>query len=345
MRVALVAPPWLPVPPPAYGGLEAVLDTLARGLVTAGHDVMLVATGDSTCPVPTSWIHERAVGTGPTGPLAELRQVLHAYDLVATQGVDVVHDHTLIGPLYAARFAGLPVVTTNHGPFDGDLGPLYRVVAATTPVVAISHHQASTAGNTPTTVIHHGIDLDRFPVGTGGEHALFLGRMSPVKGVDRAIRIARRAGICLRIAAKMREPDEVAWFEQVVRPLLGGDVEYLGEVNAIEKMRLLAGAACLLNPIEWPEPFGMVMVESLACGTPVLVTPQGAAPEIVDDGVTGFVRASDAELARCVERVAGLDRRACRAAVEARFSGVRMVADHLALYKRAVANRSTQLVA
>jgi glycosyltransferase involved in cell wall biosynthesis len=345
MRVALVAPPWLPVPPPAYGGIEAVLDTLARGLAAAGHDVVLVATGDSTCPVPMSWTHERAVGTGPTGPLDELRQVLHAYDLVAERAVDVVHDHTLIGPLYASRFAGLTVVTTNHGTFDGELGRLYRIVSATAPVVAISHHQASTAGDTPTTVIHHGVDLDHFPFGVGGDHAVFLGRMSPDKGVDRAIHIARGAGICLRIAAKMHEPDEVAWFEQAVRPLLGGDVEYLGEINATEKVRLLASSSCLLNPIGWPEPFGMVMVESLACGTPVLVTPQGAAPEIVDDGVTGFVRASDAELIRCVQHVAGLDRRACRAAVEARFSGSRMVADHLALYQRAIAEHSTQLVA
>jgi glycosyltransferase involved in cell wall biosynthesis len=298
-----------------------------------------VATGDSTCPVPTSWTHERAVGT-PDGVLAELRQVLHAYDFLAKHRVDVVHDHTLVGPLYASRFAELTVVTTNHGPFDEELGPLYRVVAATMPVVAISHHQATMAGDTPTTVIHHGVDLDRFPLGPGGDHAVFLGRMSPVKGVDRAIRIARQAGIPLLIAAKMREPDELAWFEQVIRPLLGGDVEYLGEISTADKVQLLAGASFLLNPIGWPEPFGMVMVEALACGTPVLVTPQGAAPEIVDDGLTGFIRPSDAELVDCVADVAGLDRRACRAAVEARFSGDRMVADHLALYQRAVADRS-----
>jgi glycosyltransferase involved in cell wall biosynthesis len=340
VRVAIVAPPWVPVPPLAYGGTETVLDTLARGLVVAGHEVLLVATGDSTCPVPMRWIHERAVGTGPDGVLSEVRQVLYAYDLLATHGVDVVHDHTLVGPLYASRFAGLTVVTTNHGPFDNELGPIYRAVAATMPVVAISHHQATMAGDTPTTVIHHGVDLDRFPLGSGGDYAVFLGRMSPVKGVDRAIRIARQAGIRLLIGAKMREADEVAWFEQVIRPLLGGDVEYLGEVNTADKVRLLAGASFLLNPIAWPEPFGMVMVEALACGTPVLVTPLGAAPEIVYDGLTGFIRSSDAELVRCVEGVAGLDRRACRAVVAARFSSTRMVADHLALYQRAIADRA-----
>jgi glycosyltransferase involved in cell wall biosynthesis len=285
------------------------------------------------------WIHERAVGTGAGGVLAELSQVLYAYDFLATHRVDVVHDHTLIGPLYASQFAGLTVVTTNHGPFDHGLVRIYRTVAATMPVVAISHHQATMAGDTPTTVIHHGVDLDHFPLGPGGDHAAFLGRMSPAKGLDHAIQIARQAGIPLLIAAKMREPNELAWFEHVIRPLLGGDVEYLGEINTADKVQLLAGASFLLNPIGWPEPFGMVMVEALACGTPVLVTLQGAAPEIVDDGLTGFIRDSDAELVRCVADVASLDRRACRAAVAARFSSDRMVANHLALYQRATADR------
>jgi glycosyltransferase involved in cell wall biosynthesis len=250
----------------------------------------------------------------------------------------VVHDHTLVGPLYAQGFAGTAVVTTNHGPFEGKLAAVYRAVAERVPLVAISQHQASTAAGIPVAaVIHHGVDLDRFPAGAGdGGYALFLGRMNPDKGVDTAARVARSAGVPLRIAAKMREPAERDYFDQRVRPLLGGDIEYVGEVGGADKLELLAGAVCLLNPIAWPEPFGMVMIEALACGTPVVATPCGAAPEIVDDGVTGYLRPDQAALAAVLAQAAELDRDACRRAVKERFSAVRLVEDHLALYQRAV---------
>ena len=182
MRIMIVAPPWLPVPPPAYGGTETVLDGLARGLKAAGQDVLLYTTGESTCPVERSWVFERAIGVGLGGAAAEIRHVVHAY--AAAHEVDVVHDHTLIGPLYSERFPRLPVVTTNHGPFESDLIDLYRIVADRVPIIAISHHQASTAGDVPiAAVIHHGVDPAEFPVGDGtGGYALFLGRMNPGKG-------------------------------------------------------------------------------------------------------------------------------------------------------------------
>lgn len=191
------------------------------------------------------------------------RHVINAYDHVRDWGADVVHDHTLVGPVYAERF-DLPVVTTNHGPFDGELADLYRAIADRVAVIAISHHQASTAIQTPiAAVIHHGVDVDASPHGSGdGGYALFLGRMSPDKGVDVAARVARRAEIRLRIAAKMREPAEVAYFERDVAPLLGDGIDYVGEVGGRAKLDLLAGARCLLNPIAWPEPFGMVMIEA-----------------------------------------------------------------------------------
>jgi glycosyltransferase involved in cell wall biosynthesis len=256
-----------------------------------------------------------------------------------------VHDHTLVGPLYAARPPGLPVVTPNHGPFDGDLAALYRVVAHHVPVIAISRHQASTAGAVPiAAVIHHGVDLDRFPFGEGhGGYALFLGRMAPEKGVHTAVRVARAAGMPLRIAAKMREEAERAYFEERVKPLLGGDVEYVGEVGGHAKLDLLSDAACLLNPIAWPEPFGMVMIEALACGTPVVATPCGAAPEIVDEGITGFLANDAAGLAATLAKVGDLDRHACRRAVKERFSMTRLAEDHLRLYERVLATRPAQL--
>ncbi|MHB1786195.1 MAG: glycosyltransferase family 4 protein [Acidimicrobiales bacterium] len=330
-----MAPPWLPVPPPAYGGTENVLDTLARGLKGAGHDVLLCTTGDSTCPVKRIALFENAVGVGVGNSVDEIRHVLHAYEKI--QGVDVVHDHTLVGPLYSAAFPSLPVVTTNHGPFNAELIDLYRVLSGRVPVIAISHHQASTATNVPiAAVIHHGVSLSGFPVGPGGGgYALFLGRMHPGKAPHVAARIAHEAGFPLRIAAKMQEPEERDYFEAMVRPLLGGDVTYVGEVDRKAKLELLAEADCLLNPIAWPEPFGMVMIEALACGTPVVTTSFGAAPEIVKDGVVGFVRSTEAGLVQALGRVHEIDRATCRGHVEGHFSAEQMVAKHVAMYEQA----------
>jgi len=258
-------------------------------LVAAGHELLLYTSGDSTCPVPRDWVFGSALGVGTSGVAAELRHVIAAYDAVAD--FDVVHDHTLVGLLYADRFPWLPVVTTNHGPFESDLGPLYQAVSDRLPVIAISHHQPSTAvGVNLPGVIHHGLDPKRFTVGPGtGGYGLFLGRMTPDKGLHTAARVARAAGMPLRIAAKMSETAERDYFSERVKPLLGADIEYLGEVGGADKLQLLGEATCLLNPIAWPEPFGMVMIEALASGTPVVTTISGAAPEIVTDGVTGYL--------------------------------------------------------
>jgi glycosyltransferase involved in cell wall biosynthesis len=228
----------------------------------------------------------------------------------------------------------LTVVTTNHGPFDADLAPLYGALAGRVPILAISRHQATLAGDVPiASVIHHGVDVDRFPVGDGrGGYALFLGRMTPDKGVHSAIDVARAAGIPLLIAAKMCEPAEHDYFNSRVRPLLGGDIEYIGEVGGDQKLRLIGGARCLLNPIAWPEPFGMVMIEALACGTPVVGTPCGAAPELIDNGVTGFLHRDRLALVAAIGHADGLDRAACRAVAEARFSMARMASDHTGFY-------------
>jgi len=303
-------------------------------LVRAGHDVLLFATGDSTCAVPTTWVLPEAVGVGTAGSATELRHVVHAYEAILDWGPDVVHDHTLVGPVYADRFDELSVVTTNHGPFESELGDYYRAIADQVPIVAISQHQASTArGIRIARVIHHGVDTDRFRPGPGtGGYALFLGRTCPEKGVRRAITVARKAGIPLKIAAKAREPHEIAYFRSEIAPLLGRDVEFVGEVGGNDKIALLADAHCLLNPIDWPEPFGMVMIEALACGTPVIATPRGSVPELIDDGLTGFIRATEADLAAALHAATQLRRDDCRAAALERFSIDRMTADHERLY-------------
>lgn len=340
MRCVLVAPPWVPVPPPSYGGTEAVVDQLAVGLQDAGHEVVLCASGDSSCPVPVASCFEEAPAGAIGDTEVELRHVLHAYEVVRSLGpVDVVHDHTLLGAAVAGGH--LPLVTTNHGPFDPAHVAIFRALARKAAVVAISHGQARTAPEVPIArVIHHGVDPDSFPVGDGqGGYAAFLGRMAPAKGVDAAIRVARAAGVPLRIAAKMREPVERDYFEQAVRPLLGDGVEYLGEVGAADKRALLGRAVALLNPIRWDEPFGMVMIEALACGTPVIAFARGSAPEIVEDAVTGYLGRTESDLVEALVTAERLDRGACRAAVATRFCSRRMVDRHVELYEAVAAGR------
>lgn len=344
MRIAIVAPPWLPVPPGAYGGTETVLDTLACGLKAAGHDVLLCTTGDSLCDVERTWVFEKAVGVGNGGAVSEIRHVIHSYQHAFD--ADIIHDHTLVGPIYAASHPELAMVTTNHGPFDKDLIGFYRAIAPRVPIIAISHHQARTAGTIPiAATIHHGVDVDKFPIGTGsGGYVAFLGRMHPGKGVDIAARVAREAGYPLRIAGKMSEPAEIAYFEAKVRPLLGGNIDYVGELNYAEKVELLGNATCLLNPIVWPEPFGMVMIESLACGTPVVTTHHGAAPEIVEDGVAGFLCSDEVQLAHALTRISSIDRSKCRALVAEKFSSKMMVDRHVELYQSVAARHRSSLI-
>jgi glycosyltransferase involved in cell wall biosynthesis len=334
MRIGLISSPWVPVPPPRYGGLEDVVDRLARGLVEAGHDVLLAAPGNSGCPVPQI---EGMADVAHDAPIAgdtitEMAHVARAY--AAMCEVDVIHDHTIGGPLYRHRPAGIPVVTTNHGPFLPRPNFLFQCVQSDTCIVAVSRHQASTAdGLHISRVIHHGLDVDCVPVGAGdGGYAAFLGRMTADKGPREAIEVARLAGVPLKIAAKMREKAEIDYFKAEVKPLLSDEVEYIGELDPAEKYQLLGGAMALLNPIQWAEPFGLVMIEALACGTPVMATSFGSVPELIDDGRTGFVRDEAKDLAPCLLDASNLDRSTCREVAETRFSTARMVADHVDLY-------------
>ncbi|HZQ83797.1 MAG TPA: glycosyltransferase family 4 protein [Acidimicrobiales bacterium] len=339
MRIAVVAPPWAPVPPALYGGIELVVDRLCVGMQKAGHDVVLFTTGDSTCPVRREWALETSEGQRIGMAVPELRHVMAAYD--AVRDADIVHDHTIMGPVYAERFPDLPVVTTIHGPFNDELTDLYGRIAGRVPVIAISHAQRKPVPQIPIArVIHHGLDVADFPFGQGdGGYCLFLGRMSPDKGAHRAIEAAEKANVPLLMAAKMREAWEFEYFEEMVKPHLTDDIQYLGEVPHEHKLELLAGARALLFPIRWNEPFGMVMIEALACGTPVLAFPEGAAPEVVDDGRTGFLCHDETDMAQAIARVDTLSRADCRAAVAGYFSTDRMVAEHIALFEDIVAGR------
>ena len=336
MRIGLVAPPWVSVPPHGYGGTETVVDNLARGLAARGHEVHLFTVGDSTCPV-----HRHALYRSPAVPmnesLSEAAHVLAAYDALAD--MDVIHDHTVLGALVHPAPAPA-VAVTNHGVFDARARAVLGLVAQHAAVVAISHDQASRAGPVPVAaVIHHGIDLDAYRPGPGGEHLVFIGRMSPDKGVHRAVRIAHAAGRPLRIVAKMREREERDYYRTQVEPLLAGDADAPRELDLPERLELLRTAAGLLNPIDWPEPFGLVMAEALAAGTPVIAYDRGAAREIVTDGVTGFLVRGEREAVQAVARLPLIDRARCRGVAEERFSLDRLAADHEALYRRLLAQQ------
>ncbi|HVL92446.1 MAG TPA: glycosyltransferase family 4 protein [Acidimicrobiales bacterium] len=334
MRIAVIAPPWTPVPPELYGGIEVVIDQLATGFDRAGHEVLLYTTGDSTCPVPRAHLLNTAEGERIGMAVPELRHVMAAYDTV--QGFDIVHDHTIMGPVYAERFPDLRVVTTIHGPFNEELVDLYQRTAHRVPIIACSHAQRRPAPQIPIArVIHHGVTAGNFPIGQGdGGYCLFLGRMSRSKGAHRATEAAYKAGRPLILAGKMRESWEHQYFDTYVRPYLNDEIRYVGEVGHQDKLRLLAGASALLFPIRWNEPFGMVMIEAMACGTPVLAFPEGAAPEVVVDGRTGFLCHDVNDMAEAIGRIGTLDRGACREAVEGYFSSDRMVAEHIDLFER-----------
>jgi len=341
MRIGLIAPPWVPVPPPAYGGTEVVIDNLARGLQELGHEVRLFTVGESQCPVPTDFLYPKAVA--PIGmTVQESAHVLAAYEALAD--MDLIHDHTLLGPLVSGM-RGLrrpPVVTTNHGPFSDETRPIYTQIARHASIVSISHSQARTARGIPVCeVIHHGIDLSVHQPGLGGgEYLMFIGRMSADKGVHHAVRVAKKAGWRLVLATKMREQSEIDYFESEIRPLLDPGDDMPNEMALDRRLALLQGATALLNPITWREPFGLVMAEALASATPVLAFPNGAAPEIIDSGRTGYLCRDEGEMISAVDRVGEIDRDHCRDAAERRFSLQRMARDHERLYRRVLERES-----
>ncbi|UKA68487.1 glycosyltransferase family 4 protein [Arthrobacter sp. FW306-05-C] len=332
MRIGLISSPWFAVPPTAYGGIERVVNSLARGFADAGEEVVLAAPSDSTCPVPLA-PGMRAADSRELGMRgSEMNHAIRAYDAMGQ--VDVIHDHTLTGPLYAHRPRVVPVVTTIHGRLLPEVAEIYRAMSRDTSILGISYDQVHQAPDVPVArVIHHGMDLADVPVGSGrGGYACFVGRMCPDKGALEAVEIAHAAGIPLRLAAKVQEAPELEYFHDVVEPVLGPDDEFVGEIGEPDKYYLMGESLALLNPIQWPEPFGLVMIEALATGTPVITTRAGAAPEIVDDGVTGYL-ASVEDLPGLLLMAGELDRAECRKIASQRFSAGRMVADHLDFYR------------
>ena len=342
LRVAVVAPPWFPIPPDGYGGIEAMVHWLVEGLVARGHQVTLIGAGDCrTSAQRFLQTYEDPPGGRLGTPFPEILHALQVDEYLDGLDVDVVHDHSMGGPL-VARARRTPTVLTAHGPVEGELGECYRLFSRHHPLVAISESQRANGPHLPwAATVYNAIPAGEYPFETDkDDFVLFLGRISPEKGPDLAIEAARAAGRRIVVAAKCNEPAEHAYFEQRVRPLLGPDAEWYGHATTEEKKKLLARASALVFPIQWDEPFGIVMVEAMACGTPVIAWRCGSVPEVMADGVTGFVVEGVDEAAAAVARVGALDRRKCRAVFEERFSARRMARDYLAVYRRLLARKA-----
>jgi glycosyltransferase involved in cell wall biosynthesis len=340
MRIAIVAPVWFPVPPAGYGGIELVVSLLAEGLVDAGHDVTLFASGGSRTSA-----HLVSPMEVPPDPRELGNPWFDAYHALASylqvEGFDVVHDHAgVVGPVCGAMLRGRPpVVHTLHGPWTDQTRPLYAIASQHVHLIAISDAQRADNPAVPYLgTVHNGIDVHAYPFREQKDDFLvYIGRANPDKGPVEAITIARRAGLPLQMILKRSEPPERKYFEQSIEPLLGSDVELLENVSHETKVDLLGRAAAMIFPIRWPEPFGLVMVEAMACGTPVVTTNWGAAPELVDDGVTGFRRDTEDDLVAAVGRARTLSAEACRQRVVERFSAEAMVRGYEAVYAKAVA--------
>ena len=339
MRVAVLSPVWFPVPPAGYGGIEWVVSLLADGLVDGGHDVTLFASGDSHTKARLEAVYETAPSEWIGHTFWELR---HAVSCLSRAGdFDVISDHTGMLGLALGSMGPTPLAHTVHGPLSGEPGALYEQIVSMLPhaaLIAVSDEQRSPKPNLPwVATCANALDLSVYPfVHERGDYLLFLGRMTADKGAHRAVAVALECGLPLKLAGKCREPLEQQYFDELVRPYLSDTIEYVGEVTHGEKVALLQHARATLFPIEWDEPFGLVMIESMACGTPVIATRYGAVPEVIDDGVTGVVVDSWREMGAALERADAIDPQVQRRAVEERFSPARMVADYVAAYEATI---------
>ncbi|MFT3915411.1 MAG: glycosyltransferase [Anaeromyxobacteraceae bacterium] len=339
MRIALVSTPFVPVPPPGYGGTELVVAALHRALRDAGHEVVLFATGDSRAP-GLCWAFEKAIR--PPEPWAEVVHCRRAAELASAGGFDLVHAHAPAMAAFADRLP-CPLVLTLHHAADRALERLYADAPGAT-LVAISERQAELVGVRVGAVVHHGLDLSLYgPAGQGGDEAFFLGRLSWAKGPDLAVAAARRARLPIVLAGKVHPEDEApaGWLERALLPALRAPhVRAAGVADLAVKRRAFGRARALLAPLRWEEPFGLMLIEAGLAGCPVIAYPRGAAPEIVEDGVTGFLVEDVASMALALRWAAKLDCRHIQARARERFSAARMARDYLEVYRAATRGRA-----
>jgi len=337
LRIAMIVPPWYELPPKGYGGIEAVCTDLVDTLVARGHDVTVIGAGHNGT-------HARLLATYPSAqsarigePLPEVLHAAAATELLDQLDVDVVHDHTLAGPL-VARARAAPTVVTAHGPVTGEPGQYLRHLGDSVQLVAISDAQRRSVPDLNwIATVHNAAQVDDFPFRADKEGwVLFLGRCTPDKGMHLAIDVARAAGRSIKLAAKCTESAERAYFEAEIQPRLGPGVEWLGEVGTDRKKDLLSRARCLLFPICWDEPFGMVMIEAMACGTPVVALRRGSVPEVVTDGSTGVICDHPDQLPDALNAIHTIDPVQCRKHVRTHFHPDTMAAGYEHAYLEAI---------
>ncbi len=338
MHIAMVAPPYFDVPPADYGGIETVVADLIDALVGRGHNVTLIGAGNHATRA------QRFIATYDVGPAERLGEAMpemvHAAKVASILDrleVDVIHDHTMAGPLMA-RGRLTPTVVTAHGPVSGDPGEYYRALGDTVQLIAISDAQRSTAPDLPwVATVHNAIRAETFPFHADkDEYALFLGRFHPEKAPHLAIDAARAAGMPIVLAGKCSEPIERAYFAREIEPRTGEDVTIYGVAGAAAKRRLLARATCLLFPICWEEPFGLVVIEAMVCGTPVVALRRGAVPELIVHGQTGIIVDDAEQMPAAIAQARHLDPAICRKHVESGFTVGVMAEGYEAVYRRAL---------
>ena len=342
MRVALVAPPFLPVPPPKYGGTELFLAQLAEGLKSAGIDVVVYTNGESTVEVETRWLYKDKQWPICGEVYDNLKDFNHASWAIsdAAEDCDIIHLHN-VPALMFTRFVSNKFVYTVHHVREEQLSEIYNFFPEVE-FVTISDFQRQRESMSRVRTIHHGIDLNLYHLHAKKQDYLsFLGRIAPIKGTHLAIEVAKKAGIPLKIAGEV-QPIFQDYFDTMIKPHLDGKfIEYVGEVDLAAKNELLGGSLAMLFPIQWNEPFGLVMIEAMACGTPVLALPGGAVEEVVRDGISGFVCPTAAEMAERARELPGKFKAAnVRQYCQRYFSVERMVADYLALYQELVGEGS-----
>lgn len=346
MRIAQVAPLTEAIPPKLYGGTERVVSWLTEELVALGHDVTLFASGDSTTTARLEPIWPRALRLDGKvrDPMAlHMAMLEHVYQ--RADQFDILHFHLDYFPFSLFSRNATPFITTLHGRLDLPEHQVVFDVFNRAPVISISDAQRRPVPNAYwIDTIHHGLPADLLrPRPAKPEYLAVLGRIAPEKAVDRAIHIARRSGMPLKIAAKV-DPVDRQYYEHEIRPLLElPGIEYIGEISDAQKSDFLGGAVGLLMPIDWPEPFGLVMIEAMACGTPILAYPGGSVPEIVEDGLTGFIVNNEAEAVDAVRRLPALSRPRIRARFEERFTARRMAMDYLAVYRHMAESHGPRL--
>jgi glycosyltransferase involved in cell wall biosynthesis len=342
LRIGMIAPPWFGIPPSSYGGIESICHWLVEGLRARGHHVVLAAAGSS--PIQGSFVQTYA--KPPSARLGELLpELVHAAEArrgLDSMALDVIHDHSAAGPLTAGH-RNIPTVVTAHGPVGGELGRFYRALGDRISLVAISDAQRRAAPDLRWLgTVHNAIPTSEYPYRAFKEDfLLFLGRLSRDKGADLALEAARATGRSLILAGKCTEPSERQYFEREIRPQLTSAIEYVGEVDVATKKDLLSRARCLLFPIRWEEPFGIVMIEAMACGTPVVALKAGSVPEVVCDGTTGFICQEAAELPEAIEATGALNARDCRDHVRRSFDVRLMVESYEQAYRELLRHSAT----